>query len=56
LFQNWWISKKIFSEPALPNESKLGMKHPWIKSANQKQELSMAAMFVNESELNEQSL
>ena len=28
----------------------------FFKSANQKQELSMAAMFVNESELNEQSL
>ena len=26
------------------------------RSANQKQELPMAAMFVNESELNEQSL
>jgi hypothetical protein len=28
----------------------------FLKSANQKQELPMAAMFVNESELNEQSL
>jgi hypothetical protein len=28
----------------------------FFKSANQKQELPMAAMFVNESELNEQSL
>jgi hypothetical protein len=27
-----------------------------LKSANQKQELPMVAMFVNESELNEQSL
>jgi hypothetical protein len=27
-----------------------------FKSANQKQELPMAAMFVSESELNEQSL
>jgi hypothetical protein len=28
----------------------------FFKSANQKQELSVAAMFVNGSELNEQSL
>ena len=28
----------------------------FFKSANQKQELPMAAMFVNESELSEQSL
>jgi hypothetical protein len=28
----------------------------FFKSANQKQELPMVAMFVNESELNEQSL
>jgi hypothetical protein len=28
----------------------------FFKSANQKQELPMAAMFVNESELNEQTL
>jgi hypothetical protein len=28
----------------------------FLKLANQKQELHMAAMFVNESELNEQSL
>jgi hypothetical protein len=28
----------------------------FVKSANQKQELPMAAMFVSESELNEQSL
>jgi hypothetical protein len=41
------ISKKIFfSEAALPNESKLGRKHP---SANQKQELPVVAMFVNGS-------
>ena len=31
-------------------------KEDFFKSANQKQELPMAAMFVNESELNEQSL
>ena len=28
----------------------------FVKSANQKQELPMVAMFVSESELNEQSL
>jgi hypothetical protein len=28
----------------------------FLKSANQKQELPMATMFVNKSELNEQSL
>jgi hypothetical protein len=28
----------------------------FLKSANQKQELPMPAMFVNESEVNEQSL
>jgi hypothetical protein len=28
----------------------------FMKSTNQKQELSVAAMFINESELNEQSL
>jgi hypothetical protein len=33
-----------------------GFREDLFKSANQKQELSMAAMFVNESELNEQSL
>jgi hypothetical protein len=29
LVSDWLISKKIFSEAALPNESKLGRKHPW---------------------------
>jgi hypothetical protein len=47
------ISKKIFSsETAWPNESNLGFK----KSANQKQELPVAVMFVNRSGKNEQSL
>ena len=29
LISDWLISKKIFSETALPNESYLGRKHPW---------------------------
>jgi hypothetical protein len=47
----------FFSETPQPNEVKLGRKYPdFFKSANQKQELPMVAMFVIESELNEQSL
>jgi hypothetical protein len=33
-----------------------GFREDFFKSTNQKQELPMAAIFVNESELNEQSL
>jgi hypothetical protein len=59
------------SETALPNESKLDRKHltkfrfiwpngfrgeEFLKSANQKQELPVVAMFVNESGRNQQSL
>jgi hypothetical protein len=33
-----------------------GFREDFVKSANQKQELPMVAMLVNESELNEQSL
>jgi hypothetical protein len=48
LVSDWLISKKIFSETALPNESKLGRMHP----TNQKQESPVAAMFVNRSVIN----
>jgi hypothetical protein len=47
------------SETPQPNEVKLASgfrEEDFFKSANQKQELPMAAMFVKESELNEQSL
>jgi hypothetical protein len=45
LVSDWLISKKSSSLRLL-----------CLKSANQKQELPMAVMFANESELNEQSL
>jgi hypothetical protein len=55
------ISKKIFSsETAWPNESfgsfgqVVSEEKTFKKSANQKQEWPMVAMFVNGSELNEQ--
>jgi hypothetical protein len=44
------------SETPQLNELKLGRKHLFFKkSTNQKQELSVVAMFVNGSELNEQT-
>jgi hypothetical protein len=47
------LKKIVSSETARPNESKLDRKHPWKVLYK---ELSVAAMFVNGSELNEQSL
>jgi hypothetical protein len=50
LVSDWLISKKIVSsETTWPNESKL-------KSTNQKQEWPVVAMFINEWDLNAQSL
>jgi hypothetical protein len=54
LVSDWLISKKSKFRFIWPN----GFRGDFFKSANQKQELpiAMAAMFVNRSELNEQSL
>jgi hypothetical protein len=46
--------KIFYSETSWPNDVKLGKE--FFKSANQKQELPVAAMFVNGSGRNEQSL
>jgi hypothetical protein len=66
LVSDWFISKKNFSsETALPNEYAFyqvsvhlakRFQRRFFKSANQKQELTLAAMFFNGSELNEQYL